>query len=112
MSLSSSARTRLGIRTAMAVVAVAGLLLIENDTALLLFLVAICVLALSISHLIGESPEEAEGAGFYVPVVGAIVVSALVFEDEQRMLASVIVLVLLFRVAWDATRTARSQRSA
>lgn len=78
MSLSSSARTRLGIRTAMAVVAVAGLLLIENDTALLLFLVAICVLALSISHLIGESPEEAEG----------------------------------FRVAWDATQAARSERSA
>lgn len=114
MSLRPFAPTRLGIWVALAVLAAAGVLLIENDTARLLYLVGICVLMFTISHLIGESESTRgpEGAGFYVPVVGAIALSTLVFEDEQRQFASMIVLVLLFRVAWVATQAARSGRPA
>lgn len=94
----------------LAVAAAAGILLIDDDTVRVVFLVGVCAVALGSSLVRPESDSHgAEGADFLVPLIAAILVSSIAFDDDQRRLASVIVLTLVFSVGWRALRRSRGR---
>ena len=103
----------LAFAAALALAAAAGILLIDDDVLRVLFLVGVCVVALGSSLLRAESDSPgAEGADFLVPLIAAILVSSVAFDDDQEKLASVVVLTLVFSVAWRALRSRRGRRLA
>lgn len=101
-------RTGILLRVVVALTAAAGLLLIEDDTARTAFLVAVCAVALAAAWIEARSESPgAEGASFLVPIVAALVISSLVFENDEQKLASVIVLTLVFTLGLRAVRGRR-----
>ena len=69
----------------------------------LAFLLAVCALVLGAGWLEAKSGSlGTEGTSFLIPIVAAIVISTLTFENDEQKLASVIVLTLVFSLGWRA----------
>lgn len=102
----------LAFAAGVALAAAAGILLIEDDTLRVVFLVCVCAVALGASLLRPARSAGGEGADFLVPVIAAILVSSIAFDDDQAKLASIVVLTLLFSVGWRALRSRRGRRLA
>ncbi|HEV2724178.1 MAG TPA: hypothetical protein VGV10_06055 [Thermoleophilaceae bacterium] len=75
------------------------------------FLVALSAVALGSSRFLGKQGDSSgvDGADFLVPILAALLISTLAFDDDQQKLAAVIVLTLLFSLGWRALRARRAR---
>lgn len=91
-----------------ALVAAGGVLLIDDRTAQVVFLVGVCGLALLSDRLPGRWQSEGSTGRWdwtlIVPVVLALVVARLAFDSDDARLAALFVLAVAFSAVWRQLR--------